>query len=147
MKTSIACLAACAALWTLPSASMAQTTDQEMILTRPSAKTPEQVVEDIKSYTEGKKWLYLGADKVKNGEVTMVKVCIPEVGKILWPAGLQVSAMLPCGNFGVYQKKAQTEVSMLHPRYMQVLYPNPAVEKAVAMATPLLTEMLDAVAK
>jgi hypothetical protein len=30
---------------------------------------------------------------------------------------------------------------------MQVLYPHPQVEKAAAMATTQLTEMLDAVAK
>ena len=118
----------------------------DMILVRPSAKEPAAVVEAIKSYAEQKKWQYLGASKVKQGEVTLVKVCIPQVGKVLWPVGLQLSAMLPCGNIGVYQKQGKTEISMLHPAYMQLIYPRPEVEKAVQLATPLLTGMLDAVA-
>jgi hypothetical protein len=104
-------------------------------------------VEAIKSYSEAKKWMYMGASKVKQGEVTLVKVCLPEVGKVLWPVGLQLSALLPCGNLGIYDRKGRAEISMLHPHYMQLLYPHPAVDKAAAMATPLLTEMLEAVAK
>ena len=118
-----------------------------MIVTRATAHTADEVVDAVKSYSEKRKWLFMGAMKVKNGEVTMVKVCIPSVGKVLWPAGLQMSALLPCGNLGLYRKGGQTEISMLHPSYMEVLYPSPDVEKAVKVATPLLMEMLDAVAK
>ena len=137
----------CALLWTLSQSTAVAAED--LIVVRPTAKTPEEVVEAIKVYAGEKKWVYMGANKVKpmQGEVTLVKVCIPEVGKLLWPLGLQMSAMLPCGNFGVYQKQGKTEISMLHPRYMQVLYPHPEVEKASAVATPLLTDMLEAVAK
>ena len=119
----------------------------DMILVRATAKEPAEVVQAIKSYAEQKKWQYLGASKVKQGEVTLVKVCIPEVGKVLWPVGLQVSAMLPCGNIGVYEQHGKTEISMLHPAYMQLLYPRPEVEKAVQVATPLLTDMLETVAR
>jgi hypothetical protein len=121
----------------------------DMILIRASAKSPTDVVDAIKAYTEAKKWVYLGAYaiKPKQGDVTMVKVCIPQVGGLLWPLGLQLSALVPCGNFGVYLNKGKTEVSMLHPSYMQILYPHPEVEKAVGVAIPLLTEMLDAVVK
>ena len=118
-----------------------------MILVRPTTLAPNEVVDAVKAYAEGKKWLYLGASKAKQGEVTMVKVCIPQVGQLLWPLGLQISAILPCGNLGVYQKQGRTEISMLHPAFMQILYPDPAVEKAVSVATPLLIEMLEAVAK
>lgn len=52
--------------------------------------------------------------------------------------------MLPCGHIGVYKQGARTEVSVLHPRYMHVLYPNPATERAGAIAHPLLAAMLDA---
>lgn len=120
---------------------------QEIFLLRSTAKSPEAVVEAIQSYVQAKKWNYLGADKVKQGQVTLVKICIPEVGQQLWPVGLHISAMLPCGNIGVYQKDGRTEVSLLHPRYMQILYPDPAVEKAGATAEPLLIEMLDTVTK
>lgn len=40
-----------------------------------------------------------------------------------------------------------TEISLLHPRYMNVLYPDPALEQAAAVAEPLLIEMLDTVTK
>ena len=118
---------------------------EEMFILRSTAKTPDAVVEAVKTYAEGKKWQYLGADKVKQGEITLVKICIPAVGQQLWPVGLHLSAMLPCGNLGVYSKAGQTEIALLHARYMQVLYPHPAVEKASATAQPLLLEMLDAV--
>lgn len=118
-----------------------------MLLVKPSYKEPNEVVDAIKAYSEQKKWQYMGASKVKNGEVTLVKVCIPQVGQVLWPLGLQISAMLPCGNVGVYQKQGKTEISMLHPAYMQVLYPHAEVEKAVKIATPLLLDMLENVAK
>lgn len=150
MKTSSATLLVCGSmLLSVPSVPSAQehAPGQDMILTRSTAKTPDQVVDAIKAYSEDRKWVYMGANKAKNDEVVLVKVCIPQVGKVLWPVGLKLSALLPCGNVGVYQQKGQTEMSMLHPRYMQLLYPHPEVEKAVALATPLLTDMLTAVAK
>lgn len=119
----------------------------DLFIIRSSTKTPDAVVADIKTYSEQRKWQYLGESKVKNGEVSLVKVCIPAVGQLLWPAGLQVSAMLPCGNIGVYRKGEATEISVLHPRYMQVLYPHPATERASALALPLIDEMLEAVAR
>jgi uncharacterized protein (DUF302 family) len=84
---------------------------------------------------------------VKQGQVTLVKICIPDVGKQIWPVGLHLSALLPCGNIGVYQKNGQTEVSVLHARYMHMLYPHPAVEKAGTTAEPLLSDMLESVVK
>jgi len=146
MKTTLCKISVgCALAW---SSTLSAAAD-DMFVVRPTTKTPQEVVDVMKAYTEGKKWVFAGASKVKppQGEVTFVKVCIPEVGKLLWPLGLHVSAMLPCGNFGVYQKEGKTEISMLHPRYMQVLYPHPEVDKASAVATPLFVDMLDAVAK
>jgi hypothetical protein len=35
-----------------------------MFVVRSTAKTPEAVVEAIKAYAEGKKWQYLGANKI-----------------------------------------------------------------------------------
>ena len=118
-----------------------------LILVRSTDLAPEDVVEAIKAHSDAKKWLYMGATKAKQGEVTMVKICIPQVGQILWPVGLQLSALLPCGNLGVYQKAGKTEVSMLHPAYMQLLYPHPAVDRAVALATPLMLDLLEAIVK
>ena len=128
--------------------SLAQAAD-DMIIVRPAAKSPDEVVAAIKAYAEEKKWVFLGANKFKpaQGEVTLVKICIPETSKLLWPLGLHLSAILPCGNFGVYKVDGKTEISILHPRYMQVLYPHPDVEKASAMVTPLFLGMLESVTK
>ena len=149
MRTFAARLLVSGALVATPPLTLAQSPapGPDMILIRSTTKTTEEVVEAIRSYSEAKKWMYMGASKAKQGEVTLVKVCIPEVGKVLWPVGLQLSALLPCGNLGIYDRKGRSEISMLHPSYMQVLYPHPSVEKAAAMATPLLTEMLEAVAR
>lgn len=120
---------------------------QDNLIIKTTSKAPDAIVAAIKSYSEQKKWLYLGDSKIKQGEVTLVKICIPEVGQLLWPAGLHLSALLPCGNVGLYNKGEATEISVLHPRYMQLLYPHPATERASAVALPLFTEMLDAVTK
>jgi hypothetical protein len=118
-----------------------------MILVRHTSNTPDQAVEAIKAYAEANKWVYLGSNKVKQGEVTFVKVCIPAVGAIMWGIGLEMSALLPCGNVAVYRKGGLTEISMLDPRYMSVLVPHPEAARASAMAGPLLTQMLDSAAK
>lgn len=118
-----------------------------MIMVRQTAKTPDQAVDAVKAYTEANKWVYVGATKTKQGEVTLVKVCIPAVAAIVWAVGLETSAMLPCGNVAVYQKAGRTEIAMLDPRYMAVLMPHPEVSRASAMAGPLLTQMLDTAAK
>lgn len=119
----------------------------DIFIVKTSSKAPEAVVAAIKAYAELRKWPYLGENKVKQGEVTLVKVCIPEVAGALWPVGLQVSALLPCGNVGVYSKGGVTEVSLLHPRYMHALYPHAATERAGAIALPLFTGMLDDVTR
>ena len=151
MKSRISRLFVLAALctWSFSGAAQAPAPGPGpgMVLVRPTTKAPNEVVDAVKAYSESRKWLYMGASKAKQGEVTMVKVCIPQVGQVLWRLGLQISALLPCGNLGVYEKDGETEISMLHPAYMQVVYPHPDVEKAVSIATPLLMEMLDTVAK
>lgn len=125
----------------------AATQSRDIFVVRSTDKSPDAVVEAIEAYAKSRKWPYLGADKVKQDQVILVKICIPEVGQQLWPVGLHLSAMLPCGNFGVYRKDGRTEISLLHPRYMQLLYPDPAVEKAAATAAPLLIGMLDEIAR
>lgn len=119
----------------------------DILIIKSTSKSPEAVVEAVKSYSQHMKWPYIGDSKVKQGKVILLKICIPEVGRAVWPAGLQLSALLPCGNLGIYRTGSDTEISMLHPRYMHVLYPDPATEKASAIALPLLTKMLDSVIK
>lgn len=129
--------------------SFANAADQadDTFLIRSSARTPEQVVAAIKSYVEEKKWLYLGDNKVKNGEVTLVKFCVPAAGKEIWGAGLQASALAPCGNVGVYKKDGATTISMLNPKFMNVVYPNPGLKKAGDELLPQFTEMLSEIVK
>lgn len=119
----------------------------DILIVKSTDKSPEAVVEAVKSYSKRMKWRYIGDSKVKQGKVTLLKICIPEVGRAVWPAGLKLSALLPCGNLGVYSTGSNTEISMLHPRYMHVLYPHPTTEKASAIALPLLNEMLDSIVK
>lgn len=135
-------LGACTSMGAAPSASTG-----EMIMVRQTAKSPDQAVEAIKAYAEAQKWAYLGASKVKAGEVTLVKVCIPAVGTLVWTAGLEHSALLPCGNLAVYQKAGRTEIAMLDPRYMSVLSPKPELARASDMARPLLTQLLETAAR
>lgn len=112
-----------------------------------TAKTPDAVVFDIKSYALERKWLYLAEFKLKNGEVTVVKLCVPAASKDIWAAGLHVSALLPCGQIGVYQEGGATRVSMLDPRFMSLLNPDPNLKKAGEDLYPVLTTMLDAVTR
>jgi hypothetical protein len=116
-----------------------------MIVVRTSNKAPDELVEAFKAHAMEKKWAFLGANKVKNGEITMLKVCIPQVGAALWQSNMQLTALLPCGNVSLYSRDGKTEVAMLHPAYMKVLFPSPETEKAVALAEPQLLGMLDAV--
>lgn len=147
MKLSVWMLLAWAALAAWPLSSSAQTPapGPGMIVVQATAKTTDEVVAAVEAYADDKGWAYLGADKV--GPVTLMKICIPEIGQQLWPLGLQISALLPCGNLSVYRKEGRTEIALLHPAYMQALYPHPSVQKAVSAATPLLTDMLKAIAK
>jgi hypothetical protein len=147
MKAVLALPALMLALAAVPAVAQTAVPGPGMIVTRDTNRSAHDVAEAVKAYSKSHHWLYMGELKVKKGAVTMVKVCIPAVGKVLWPAGLQMSALLPCGNLGLYRKDGHTEVSMLHPSYMEVLYPSPEVKEAVRVATPLLMAMLDAVAK
>lgn len=106
-----------------------------------------EVVSTLKSYAKEKKWIYLGDFKVKKGQVILVKFCIKSVGKTVFKAGLKVSAMLPCGNVGVYQKNGKTEISLLNPNYMHTLYPDPNLKAAADLLMPIYVEMMATIVK
>jgi hypothetical protein len=128
----------------LIAAPIAEAASNDIFMVRTTSRSPDTIVAAIKDYAQTMKWQYLSDNKVKKGEVTLVKICIPEVGRIIWPLGLQLSAMLPCGNIGIYTTDSGTEISVLHPRYLNILYPDPEVERAGEGGAPLRTEMLDA---
>lgn len=113
---------------------------------RSSPKSPDELVAALKSYAEGRKWLYLAAFKIKGGEVTSVKICYPPIGKDIFAAGMHVAAMMPCGHIAVYNDGG-TKLAMLKPKFMTVLYADPNLERAVRTVTPLFEAMLDEVAR
>ena len=120
----------------------------DMFIIRSTDKSPDALSEALKAYSEKANWQFFEPTKVKKGEVTLIKICIPQVGVKLWPLGLHIAAMLPCGNLAAYKgKDGKTEVSMLKASYMYKIYPNPVVEEAVKVAEPLLNKMLDEVTK
>jgi len=119
-----------------------------MFVIRQTDKSPEALVAAIEKYADKQDWVFLGADKIKFDEVTLVKVCIPEIGGLIWPQGMHLSALLPCGNLGIYRaKNGKTEISMLRGAYMHALVPTPAMKKASDATEPLLNAMLEAVLK
>lgn len=118
-----------------------------MFMIHDTAKSPMQVVASIKHYSKAHKWLFIGATKVRKGTVTLVKVCIPKIGKHVWPQGLYLSALLPCGNVGIYKHKGKTQVSMLSADYMYKLEPTMTMKKVSNMAKPMLKGLMMAAIK
>lgn len=115
----------------------------DLFVVRSSTKTPHALAVTIKRYAAANRWLYIGK-VVKKGQVTLIKLCVPAIGKEVWPVGMRYSAMLPCGNFSVYRERGATRISMLNPEYMNRLVPNARLKKAGEQALPLFTKMLDA---
>jgi hypothetical protein len=119
----------------------------DVFVVKASAKSPDAVLGAIKTYIADKQWLYLGDNKVKNGEVILVKLCVPSASKDIWAAGLHVSALAPCGHLGIYRGAGQTKVSMLHPKFMHALNPHPSLKTVGDELAPLFTTMLDDVTR
>jgi hypothetical protein len=130
-----------------PSAFAQAPAPNHNFIVRATAKTPDTVVADIKRYVLDHKWLYLAEFKVKNDEVTVVKMCVPSAGPDIWKAGLHVSALLPCGHIGVYAEGGATRLSMLDPRFMNQINPHPNLKKAGDDLYPILTRLLDDVTR
>ena len=60
---------------------------------------------------------------------------------------MHISALVPCGQIGIYEQDGVMKISMLHPGFMNALYPDPILKKAGEDLLPLLTTMLDEVVK
>ncbi len=119
----------------------------DIFIIKTTSKSMTDVVSSIKKYSKEKKWVYLGDNKVKKGTVILVKICIKQAGKIAFKAGLKISALVPCGNVGVYKKGKLTEISLLNPQYMNILYPDPNLKAAADIAEPLFREMMKTIIK
>lgn len=119
----------------------------DTFILKSTSRSMSDVVNSVKAFSKQKHWVYLGDFKVKKGKVILVKFCVKAAGKKAWKAGLKVSAMLPCGSMGVYQKDGKTEISLLNPNFMNKLYPNQNLKDAANLLTPLYTEMMTAITK
>jgi len=127
--------------------AFAVVTPEDVFLLKTTTNSMTDVVKSIKLYVQKKNWVYLGDFKVKKGKVILVKFCIKAAGKKAWKAGLKVSAMLPCGNMGVYQKNGKTEISLLNPYYMTSLYPDPNLTAAADLLMPMYKDMMETIIK
>lgn len=127
--------------------STAWAATDDLFIQRSTHKAPDEIVAAIKSYAGKKHWVYLGANKVKEGEVTLVKVCIRAAGKYVWAAGMEYSAMLPCGNLSLYKKDGLTQISLLNPDFMNRLHPDPNLKKLGEETLPEFEAMLTTVVK
>lgn len=116
----------------------------DMFIVRATNKSVEEVVKSVESFSNKQSWFYMGADTIMGGRVTLVKVCLPSVGRLILPQGMQYSAILPCGNLSVYKKNGKTEVSMLSANYMHALVPTKKMAEAVKTAEPLLGKLIAA---
>lgn len=147
---SVLSAAICGAVITLATVAQPAMADdpKDGLVIRSTSKSPDEVAAAVKAYGDKMKWQNIDPAKVKMGEVTLIKTCIPAVGGKLWSVGLHIAALLPCGNLAAYKgKDGKTEVSMLKAGYMAKLYPDPKVEEAAKIAEPLLNAMLDEVLK
>jgi len=129
------------------SSSWASEASESIFMLKSTERSMAEVVTAVKTFAKHKGWIYLGDFKVKKGQVILVKFCVKAAGKKAWKAGLKVSAMLPCGNMGIYQKNGKTEISILNPDYMNTLYPNPNLKAAGELLLPQYHEMLEAITK
>ncbi len=120
---------------------------KDLFMLGTSSKSMSEVVNAVKFFVDEENWVYLGDFKVKKGKVILVKFCVKAAGKKAWKAGLKVSAMLPCGNMGVYRKNGRTEISLLNPYYMNTLYPNPDLKAAADLLMPLYKKMMADIVK
>lgn len=122
-------------------------TRDDLFVTRTSVKTPAEVHQAIRQYVSQKQWLYINDNKIKGGEITQVRICDPKAAANIWKAGLQVSAMMPCGHMSIYQDGGATKVTLLHPRFMTMLDPHPAVKELADAVTDPYLRMLDDVTR
>ena len=72
---AVCCLGAALLLPWLAGRATAQNAS-EVFIVKSTSKDPDAVVSAIKSYSEQKKWQYLGDTKIKQGQITLVKICI-----------------------------------------------------------------------
>ena len=115
-------------------------------IVRDTTDSLDEVLARVERYaTEEDDWIFLSTFGLKGGEVTAVKICYLPIGEDIFAAGMHVAAMMPCGHMALYEKNGRTYMTLLHPRFMTTLNPDPNLERAVARATPAFESMLESV--
>lgn len=117
----------------------------EMFLIRSTDKSYGQVTDAAKAYVKKQGWVYVNDAELKG--VVMIKFCVPDMAKDIFAAGDFVTAMLPCGQIGLYKKDGKTQIAMLHPGYMERIYPDPNIKRAAEKGLPLFQAMLEEISK
>lgn len=117
----------------------------EMFMIRSTDKSYGQVTDSVKSYVKKQGWVYVNDAELKG--VVMIKFCVPEMAKDIFAARDIVTAMLPCGQIGLYKKDGKTQIAMLHPAYMERIYPDPNIKRAADKGLPLFQAMLEEISK
>lgn len=116
-----------------------------MFLMRDTERSPDEVVAAVKAHVKRQDWVYVNDARLKG--VVFVKFCVPEMARDIFAAGDHLAALLPCGSMAVYRKDGRTQISMLHPAYMNAIYPDPRLEHAAQTGLPLFSALLDEVVK
>jgi hypothetical protein len=114
-------------------------------LVRDTQLSPQDVVATAKAYVDEQGWMYVNDAELKG--VIFVKFCVPALAKDIFAAGDHIAALLPCGSMAIYPKDGKTQISMLHPGYMNALYPDPNLARAAEKGLPLFQALLDAVTR
>ncbi|QKT03361.1 DUF302 domain-containing protein [Ectothiorhodospiraceae bacterium 2226] len=142
MKKLVTCLSFTVLLLGFAQHSVAES--DELFIVHEVAGSPAELAARIQQYaTAQEDWIFLAEFPLKGGELTAVKICYLPIGEDIFAAGLHVGAMMPCGHIAVYEEDGTTRMSMLHPRFMTVLHPDPNLARAVERAEPAFEAMLD----
>lgn len=127
--------------------STAPRAQEDLFVTRSTSRLPADVHRAIRQHVSQNGWLYIGDNTIKAGEIIQVRICDPKAAANIWSAGMQVSAMMPCGHLSIYREGGATKVTLLHPRFMSLLDPHPAVHELVSSVTGPFLAMLDDVSR
>jgi len=114
-------------------------------LVRDTQRSSQDIVTAVKAYVEKQGWVYVNDAELKG--VVFVKFCVPALAKDIFAAGDHIAALLPCGSMAVTEKNGKTQISMLHPDYMNALYPDPNLARAAQKGLPMFQALLDAVTR
>ncbi|NRB38810.1 MAG: DoxX family membrane protein [Pseudomonadales bacterium] len=87
-------------------------------------------------------WKVHGPEKVANGSITLVKLCLPEVGKAILQQSRHYSAMLPCISLSLYKEQDSSKLTLLDPAYMQHITSSAAIGAAADKSREALFKLL-----